>query len=262
MVAFVGDLVAGGRAIATGKDGISTILYDETGKFSSFAGHAWINDRGVVVFLAGLDSGQFGIFKGKGRRARAIVIAGSHNLTAFPSMNRHGVVSFVAADVNGVNGIFVGNGRSGVTTLVDTSGPYSSFGAVSAINNNGVVVFFGLLDIGGSALATAGTDSRTIADTTSGAFSNLGSASINNKGQVVFYGELPTGENGIFAGPSPMTDKVIMSGDPLLGSTVVIVSLSWKALNDSGQIAFSVFLADGTLAVVRADPRDTARAHP
>jgi hypothetical protein len=44
---------------------------------------------------------------------------------------------------------------------------------------------------------------------------------INNNGTVVFFAMLDTGEIGLFTGPDPVADRVIATGDPLLGSIVV-----------------------------------------
>ena len=40
---------------------------------------------------------------------------------------------------------------------------------------------------------------------------------------------------GIYSGPDPLADKVIAFGDPLLGSTVLGISLSSSGLNNSGR---------------------------
>jgi len=252
-VAFIADLAGGGRAIVTGKDGAATPLYDPTGPFTTFYGDAWISDAGRVAFHAQTDAGQFGIFTGTGGPATPIVVDGPANITGFPSVNRFGTVSFVAANIGGVTGVFIGNG-SRITNLAETNGPYSPFGSHTGINDSGVVVALAFFDAGGSAIVTFGTSSITIVSTTDGLFSHLGSAAINNHGQVVFYGELPSGEKGIFTGPNPATDVVIKTGDSLLGSTVAGIVMSYAALNDSGQIAILAGLADGSLAVIRADP--------
>ena len=64
---------------------------------------------------------------------------------------------------------------------------------------------------------------------------------------------LNTGGFGIFTGPDTITNKVIATGDSLFGSTVTFVA--HPVINDPGQVAFRVSLADGTTSIVRADPR-------
>jgi len=62
---------------------------------------------------------------------------------------------------------------------------------------------------------------------------------------------------GIFTGGDPVADRVIAVGDALDGSTVSgFDPLSFaSSLNNAGQIAFLVRLADGRTAVYRADPK-------
>jgi uncharacterized membrane protein len=51
-----------------------------------------------------------------------------------------------------------------------------------------------------------------------------------------------------------VTDRVIMVGDPLDGSTVIGLSVFGDYLNNTGQLVFTAQLADGRTEIVRADP--------
>jgi len=55
-------------------------------------------------------------------------------------------------------------------------------------------------------------------------------------------------------GDDPVADKVLAPGDALCGSTVTDVGFHRFGLNDAGQLALFVTLADGRSLVVRADP--------
>jgi len=74
----------------------------------------------------------------------------------------------------------------------------------------------------------------------------------------VAFGAAPTSgpARGIFTGPDPSTDKVIMEGDLLDGYTISTNSLSFSrnGLNNLGQIAFTATLNDGTSGVWVATP--------
>jgi len=94
----------------------------------------------------------------------------------------------------------------------------------------------------------------TIADA-SGPFSAFGPASINNLGTVAFVAALDTGAIGIFTGVDPVTDKVIMSGDALDGSTLIALNFFEEGFNDSGQVVFHASFADGRQGIYRADPQ-------
>ncbi|WP_189525066.1 DUF7453 family protein [Nostoc sp. 'Peltigera membranacea cyanobiont' 232] len=73
--------------------------------------------------------------------------------------------------------------------------------------------------------------------------------------RVAFLANLSTGGEGIFTGADISQDKVIATGDTLLGSTVTQLGFSSQGLNNSGQIAFYATLADGISGIFRADPQ-------
>ncbi len=211
-----------------------------------------INNEGTVTFSAN------GIFTGSGG-AITTIAAGGGSFSSIPdqtpSINDRGTVAFSAELASGVKGIFTGSGGV-ITPIADTNGPFSGFFGFPTINNAGTVAFYAGLDAGGSGIFTSdGTLTTTIADT-SDPFSSFGAPSINNLGAVAFLADLNAGGRGIFTGPDPVADKVIAVGDSLLGSTAtgIAESFSTRGLNDSGQIVFIAFLADGTTGIYRADP--------
>jgi len=73
-------------------------------------------------------------------------------------------------------------------------------------------------------------------------------------GTVAFYATLKSGGSGIFTGPDAVANKVIATGDTLLGSTVSSLSFGTRQLNNAGALAFTVALADGRQVIVRAAP--------
>lgn len=77
----------------------------------------------------------------------------------------------------------------------------------------------------------------------SGAFASFGAVDIDNAGNVVFEATLDSGESGIFRGPDPVLDKIIMTGDSLDGELVTVVQLG--QLNQSCQLSFAVQSASG-----------------
>jgi hypothetical protein len=254
-VAFSAELASGVKGIFTGSGGVITPIADTNGPFSGFFGFPTINNDGTVAFYAGLDAGGSGIFTSSGGPITTIVTSGPNNLSAFPSIDSNGTVAFTAGNIGSIAGIFAGDGGA-LTPIVTQAGPFSSFGAVTSVNNDGTVAFYAELDAGGSGIFTSdGTLTTTIADT-SDPFSSFGAPSINNLGAVAFPADLNAGGRGIFTGPDPVADKVIAVGDSLLGSTITGIagSFSTKGLNDSGQIVFIAFLADGTTGIFRANP--------
>ncbi len=70
---------------------------------------------------------------------------------------------------------------------------------------------------------------------------------------MAFRADLTVSGKGIFVGPDPVVNKVILTGDSLNGSTVTNLSFSKKGLNNLGQIAFYAELADGTRGIFQAE---------
>jgi len=121
------------------------------------------------------------------------------------AINDSNTVAFLADLDAGGSGIFTSSGGA-ITTVADTSGPFSSFEVEStAINDSGTVAFLANLDAGGAGIFT-GLDSvvdQVIATgdllfgstVTSLSFSKTG---LNNSGQVAFFARLANGTEGIF----------------------------------------------------------------
>jgi hypothetical protein len=218
-----------------------------------------VNNAGTVAYTLGGRAADNGRILTRRAGSSPTTLVDTRN-SAFryvnlrPSLNDAGVVAFAAGLDTGESGIFLGGGGP-ITTLYDTSGPFSGFDVFQApsLNNNGAVAFRASLDAGGDGIFTgSGGSFTTIADT-SGAFSSFGNLSLNDAGTVGFFANLSTGGFGLFTGPDPVADRIIGSGDVLLGSTVTGLSFSAEGLNNNGQVAFSATLADGRRVLVRAD---------
>ena len=73
--------------------------------------------------------------------------------------------------------------------------------------------------------------------------------SINTRGQIAFEGLLPDfTTEGVFTGPNPKKDAIITSSDRLDGARIISTSIGLcaEALNNSGEIAFTVDVEDRT----------------
>src|SRR5262249_4310803 len=87
-----------------------------------------------------------------------------------------------------------------------------------------------------------------------GAFEGFRGALVNRAGLVAFSATPRGGRLGVYAGADPVADRIIALGDPLLGSVVAAFALNPVSVNEAGQLAVRVSLADGGQAIVRADP--------
>ena len=170
------------------------------------------------------------------------------NSINFFDINNLGEVIFAATTQQSpkTTAIFSGNGGER-TRIVETDA------SALNVNDKGNILLFNrdairLFDRSTSTL-------RTIVDTSSGVFQSFGNSAINNNDNVAFTATLNGGERGIFTGADPVADKVIATGDSMFGSTVTDLNfLGRNGLNNNGQIAFSVRLANGERAIYRAEP--------
>ena len=247
----------GEQGIFTGSGGATTTIADTSGPFSDVFSPS-LNESGTVAFLALLKTGEQGIFTGSGGRTTTIADSSGPFSRFFggfvggPSLNDSGTVAFVGVLDTGEQGIFTSSGGA-ITTLYDTSGPFAGFGALS-LNDNGTVAFAASLDTGEEGIFTgSGGPTTTIASGGMFDFLFLDSLSINNNGTVAF-GRGGDSLSGIFIGPEPFADDVILERDALFGSSLSFASMSTQSLNDAGQISFLYQLDDGRAGVARADP--------
>jgi hypothetical protein len=247
------------------------------------------NNTGQVIVPEGLNPGECGIFVGN-LGGPATLVLNSRNpcdltdVSSFLSINDHGTVVFKAdgprVHDHHLSRILLNNGATltavyGPTDLETTNLPL-------IVNNRGLVAPYGLPGGGTTVLQECGpftslndngvvacgdsegvfTINGTLVTSIANSQSPFGShgffpysISINNHNTIAFSATLQAGGAGIFTGDGRVTDPVIITGDPLLSSTVVALRfLGAKALNDNGQVTFLALLADGTEGVFRADP--------
>ena len=206
-----------------------------------------INDAGRVAYF-----GRNSVLTSNGGPTRTIATAGGslrYFIGGAPAINNAGTVAFLAGLERGI-GLFTGSG--GPLTAISTQ--ISGVNVFPSINDAGIVAFSASLTTGADGIFTGtGSSLTTIADS-SGPFRDFGTASINRQGVVAFSAFLDAGGEGIFTGPSPTSDGVVSTGDPLFGSTASTFSIGPEGVNDAGQVAFSVVLANGRIVVARADP--------
>lgn len=260
-VSFAAGLTSGGEGIFRGDGGaLSVIARTEPGPYSFFSDNdTALNKHGDVAFVAELDTTfDQGIFVGDGRNVQTRVLTSSSQFDGTPlapSINDQGQVAFEAELDTGERGIFRSDGRRVVTIATDSTNLDSL--RDPHINKDGVVVFRAFRDEGGEEIVAGSGGALTTIATTDGPFSSFGfgGPASNEKGKFAWTATLDTGEQGLFTGPDPATDRVIGTGDPLSGSTVTNVVFCNNGLNADGALAFQAQLGDGRTVIVRADPR-------
>ncbi|HUR54980.1 MAG TPA: choice-of-anchor tandem repeat NxxGxxAF-containing protein, partial [Gemmataceae bacterium] len=182
----------------------------------------------------------------------------TNNFSTFlgdPALNSSGTVLFKATLLTGGNGLFLGSGGA-ITTVTSTqvNPALQDIGGWSVINNAGQVAYWSSLVGGGDAVFLYENGTTTTVAASGGVFSQLSNPALNGHGRVAFTANLTAGGRGLFVGPDPVADRVVMLGDPLFGSTVTGLAIGPRAFNDAGQLAFYATLADGREGVFVATP--------
>lgn len=257
----IGVYTSNGRNLKTI---ITTPTTDENGvgfRANSFF-EVSINNAGIVAILEDISSRAQTILASDGNTTREITG------TTTPILSN--------VQINDVGTVVYSFGPYGIYTGENTKTPpiASARGFVdgkvdyvtaASLNNVGSFAYVrGLADEATSAiienqvLLKRGNRITTIADN-KGDFQSFGPTSINDRGKVAFLAKLDDGGEGIFisnnTGNNPKIDKIIATGDSLLGYTVVDLDFASEGLNEFGQIAFVAKLANNTQVVVRAVPK-------
>ncbi len=147
-------------------------------------------------------------------------------------------------------GMYFHDGTSIRTVIDTTAGVGAAFDLLirSAFNDSGKIVFTADRPDGHEGVYTINSDGTglTMLVDTVGAYASFGEVSINNGGRVAFQADLDddpadsdlNGQRGLFDGPDPLTNRIIMEGDQLFGRDVTIVDVYQHFLNDNDQVVF------------------------
>ena len=188
---LVGYVLLGATAAKAEAEYTFTLIADSTGPFSDFGvvPSAAINALGTVAFVARLDAGGAGVFKGNGGAITTITTAATPpfgNPFNPPSINEAGTVAFGGGD-----GVFAGNGGP-LVTIADTAGQFRNFfaGYTASINAAGTVAFTASLDVGGGGIFAWSGGATAPVLVNSPTFSPDSGVSLNDAGTVAFRGYL------------------------------------------------------------------------
>ena len=269
-VSFAARLARGDEVIMRGDGKKLTVIASTKKDFNFFGFDTSVNNSGVVAFKAELDEAlgfDEGLFSGDGGRVTTHYLASTSQFDgddSRPSINNLGQIAF-RESIDFQSGIFVTD-AGGFRTIAAPE-PDRSFGA-PVLNDAGTAAFLmSFTDPDSGEFVTAivtgdGGPLTTVADTR-GPYGDFGfrPPSLNNAGDVAFQATLDDfTTSGIFTGPDPVEDKVIVTGETLDGATVLNLTFCEEGLSDSGQLAFVATLEDATApdgfrtAVFRAVP--------
>lgn len=219
-VAFVGERIVDRRYVGgvyVGDGGAVKAVYDIDGPFKSFTGNPALNDKGTVAFLATLETG--------------------------------------------VGGLYLGNGRDEPVTVADDTGLLTNVYSFSdpALNDHGEVAFRAGTnpDLTDNSLSTGAgifVYSKGVLTTVISGPMAFSAPAINERGQVAFVAEPTFGKSILATGGDLVKDRVIGSGDLLLGRVVQTIEIVREGYNERGQLAFLAHFEDGYSAAFVATP--------
>jgi hypothetical protein len=178
-------------------------------------------------------------------------------------VNEAGVAAYLRTQTSGVQQVVRAAGGAPEViaqpgdSVSDQPGQIQFLGPYACLNASGDVAFVAVLDTPVLGVFIGdGTAIRTAADSRAGDFDVLGSVvGVNDAGQVAFRGERD-GVARLFVGGGGALDEVVTEGAPFLDSVVNQIHAFSPALNEAGQVAFTLGLLNGRNVVVRADPLD------
>jgi hypothetical protein len=190
-------------------------------------------------------------------------IARTHEAAPVPAqLSRVGGVSFnnqSQVAFGGDGGLFFQSG--GATSIVAALGDHAPGGGTflvvtgQSMNSNGQIAFTGAVVsptvFGGLYLSSGGKLKQLIADgavATSGDIVFPDSPVLNDAGTVAFL-DLLTG--GLFLDSNGTISPLVRPGDPAPGGDTFL-QISFPAINNSGQVVFTAFLASGNQGVFLA----------
>jgi len=241
---------SGGRRVVLIRNGQVTAIAENAGPLGPT-----LNDAGTVAFRADSGAGESGVFTGSGGPVTTIAetgdaVTGFHGL---PVINSRGAVAFRADLRAGGQGIYVGDGGR-LTPVAETGDVFSGLGQFPIMTDAGTVAFCATLQSGGSGIFAASAGAIAPIIDASSAFESYRGVLLNSAGNLVFYATPRGGELGVFTGPDPRSDCLLAMGGSLFGSTIVDFALNPVSMNDLGQVAIRVKLANDMQYVLRADP--------
>jgi hypothetical protein len=276
VVSFRATISTGPRAAGIfTSDGVATktIVNSTDQGFPGFGmGTPSINSSGTVAFQAFTNGFRSNvIFTGNGGAITPVLDTLTSDFDTFGAVaiNDSGKIVFEGILKDGTEGIFLrkpshgGEGtNAGTATVIDildsnNHPDFFQFGD-PVINNAGIVADFAA---GGITLEVFSGDGRSVTarnDPANHPFIDVEHPSMNNHRAIAFSALEANGDQDIFV---ELTGKAFLvpllrTGDPLFGSTVVILKVGRFAFNDHLQLAFEYELQDGRSGIAAASLLD------
>jgi hypothetical protein len=247
---FYADMESERRGVFSVRGGEIALVNDSAGSLGPT-----MNEAGTVAFRGDRSDGSSGIFTASGGSVTTIAETDGRfrRFHGLPVIDASGAVTFRADLEGGGEGIYAADGGQ-VTALVESGDVFGGLGRFPFASETGTVAFCAHLRSGGSGVFTMTSGEIATVVDTSGPFESFRGVLLDDAGGLIFYATPQGGELGVFAGPDPVSDRLLSVGSSLFGSTVVEFALNPVSINDAGQIAIRVGLEDERQVILRADP--------
>lgn len=276
VTAFAATYPGGGSGVFTGTGGALTTIAKRgdpapVGTFTDLISNADISG-GVAVFRGTYTGNRSGIFTGSGGALTTVAKsgdaapAGTFISFGFPAIDGSSTAFY--GNYTGGTGVFIGNGGT-LTTIVKSGdpAPLGTFGFFYDVAiSGGTTAFLAAYSSAKGIFTGSGgilTDIVNVGDAAPvGTFTDFAISPSILGGTVAFSGIYNGGaSSGVFTGNGGALVPVLLSGDPLFGSTVSSVGVGGNAFDSDGSLALRYTLADGRTGVAIASvPEPSAAA--
>ena len=214
-----------------------------------------MNDAGAVAFRASSSAGHPGIYVADSSLCAVIAESGERfsGFEGLPVIIEDHTVFFRADHVDGGQGIHARRRGGELSCVVVTGNRFAQLGRFPSANASGSVVFPAAQRDGPSGIFKAvGGSVEAVIDTRAG-FESFRGALIDDAGRIVFYATPPGGTLGVYALDGAIPRRLIGMGDEFHDCPLSELVLNPVSINNAGQIALRLALADRRQFIVRLD---------
>lgn len=215
-----------------------------------------MNEHADVAFRATTPGGRACVGVWRGGRCHAIAEAGDPfgAFEGLPVVNNEGQVVFRANLPDDRQGVFVQQDAQ-CAAVAMTGSDFAEIARFPIMNDHGTVAFAATRRSGVPGIFTLDSGRLTCVVDAGSGFESFRGVLMNNDGPVAFYGTPANGQLGLYTGTDAVRHRVLGLGDTLFGAPVVDFALNPVSINERGQLAIRVALADRRQFIVRGDPR-------
>jgi len=214
-----------------------------------------MNDAGSIAFRATSAAGRAGIYvAGDGPLVRvAETDERFGTFDGLPVILGDGSVVFRANHVDGIQAIHRWRPGGRTTSVVTTGERFVELGRFPDANAHGTVVFTATQRDGSSGVFTAREGIVETAIESARQFESFRGALIDDDGRIVFYATPSGGMLGIHALDTAGPRRLICLRDEFGTCPLTDFALNPVSLNNAGQVALRLKLADGRQFIARLD---------